>query len=104
MILLVMVPAFAGETATNDFWAGFTQRIANGFDQTVAGLKVVLGIFVGGIVLLFLTGGGKKRAKAKKKGGPLGGFHVTEAMILDKHYDDPVARHGARWVRDKFFG
>ncbi|WP_156521116.1 hypothetical protein [Magnetospirillum moscoviense] len=39
-----------------------------------------------------------------KSSGPIGGSHAAEAMILDKHYEDPLARHGARYIRDKLLG
>ncbi|WP_173978988.1 hypothetical protein [Magnetospirillum sp. UT-4] len=94
LILLSVVPAFGEDD--------LTQRLAKGFDETLEGLKTLGGLVVGGLVLAFFVGSGKRRPRTKK-GGPLGGSHVAEAMILDKHYEDPVARHGARYIRDKFF-
>jgi hypothetical protein len=36
----------------------------------------------------------------KKKSGPLGGFHATEAMLLGDQYENPAVRKAARKARD----
>lgn len=63
------------------------------------------GIFhiMGGLIVfgaLVLLGGGKVQSQPtpspKKKDGPLGGSAFTEAMLMGRHYDDPVKRKAAR--------
>lgn len=102
LILLTVAPALAAE----DSWSAFTNHVATGWQQTLEGLKVVFWLFVGLVVLAFAAGGksGKRPRKKSKPGGPIGGSHAVEAMILDKDYENPFARKGARYIRDKLLG
>ncbi|WP_170959057.1 hypothetical protein [Magnetospirillum sp. 15-1] len=83
------------------------RRISEGYTVFVSLIDVVrnyAGMFLALFGFLFfgviLSRGGSKRARRKAKGEPLGGSHAAEGMILDKHYEDPIVRHGARRVRD----
>jgi hypothetical protein len=52
------------------------------------------------IISAMLPAAGKR--DSDRKGGPIGGSHLAEAMILDKNYN-PVAVRAARTIRDHFF-
>lgn len=65
---------------------------------------------VGGLIVLIgnsssghASSGRPSRRVVRREGGPLGGSHVAEAMLLDKHYENPVVRIAARKIRDMIF-
>lgn len=46
-------------------------------------------------------GGDPRRGRKENAvSGPIGGSHVAEAMLLDKHADNPLVRGAARKLRD----
>jgi hypothetical protein len=82
----------------------FNTHEALGFGWSVAAYFLTYGLVfgLGGAILPSVFGGSKP--PETKTSGPIGGSHAAEAMILDKHYEDPLARHGARYIRDKLLG
>jgi len=107
-LIFLSFPALAGDQPLFADPATYWERAK----ETFGALVEMFVVFIGLAILFLGASAGRNRSrgnngggrKAKKKGGgPLGGFHATEAMLLDKHYENPASVWAARKVRDKFF-
>jgi len=107
-IACLIVLIWFAKTPLGILWFGavfvYNTHEALGFGWSVAAYFLTYGLVfgLGGAILPSIFGVSK--TAETKSSGPIGGSHTAEAMILDKHYEDPLARHGARYIRDKLLG